>query len=162
MGGRLGNLSALSLAPTPVSSSAFDPEFLTEPLYWPEGEKDCDTLSRQGLSAFTFGGTGDGLPPDIKNYLKGRDIIILADNDGAGNEHAIVKAERAHASGATSVRLVEFPELPLKGDVSDFLKNSSVKDLEALRAANSLLGAAHNYRGAANCDCARTRDVQPV
>ena len=109
---------------------AFDPEFLTEPLYWPEGEKDCDTLSRQGLSAFTFGGTGDGLPPDIKNYLKGRDIIILADNDGAGNEHAIVKAERAHASGATSVRLVEFPELPLKGDVSDFLKNSSVKDLE--------------------------------
>jgi hypothetical protein len=32
---------------------AFDPEFRTELLYWPEGEKDCDTLSREGMPAFT-------------------------------------------------------------------------------------------------------------
>ena len=109
---------------------AFDPEFVSEPLYWPEGEKDCDTLSRHGLPAFTFGGTGDGLPPDIQDYLKGRNIVILADNDSGGKKHAVEKAKRAHAAGAPNIRLVEFPELPLKGDVSDFLKNNSVKDLE--------------------------------
>lgn len=109
---------------------AFDPEFLTEPLYWPEGEKDCDTLSRQGLAAFTFGGTGDGLPRDIERYLRGRHIIILADNDSGGKKHATAKAELAKASGAASIRLVEFPELPSKGDVSDFLASNSVKDLE--------------------------------
>jgi hypothetical protein len=109
---------------------AFDPEFATEPLYWPEGEKDCDTLSYSGLPAFTFGGTGDGLPSDIQDYLKGRNIVILADNDSGGKKHAVEKAKRAHAAGAPNIRLVEFPELPLKGDVSDFLKNNSVKDLE--------------------------------
>jgi hypothetical protein len=109
---------------------AFDREFLTEPLYWPEGEKDCDTLSRQGLPAFTFGGTGDGLPRDIEPYLKGRHIIILADNDNGGKQHAIEKAERAKISGAASIRLVEFPDVPSKGDVSDFLESNSVKDLE--------------------------------
>ena len=109
---------------------AFDPEFQTEPLYWPEGEKDCDTLSREGLAAFTFGGTGDGLPPDIDRYLEGRDIVILADNDVGGRKHAIKKAQRAHSASATSVRIVEFPELADKGDVSDFLVTGSVRDLE--------------------------------
>ena len=109
---------------------AFDSEFRTESLYWPEGEKDCDTLSQLGLAAFTFGGTGDGLPPDIANYLNGREIIILVDNDVGGKKHAIEKAKRAQSAGATSVRLVEFPELPEKGDVSDFLSEASLNDLE--------------------------------
>jgi putative DNA primase/helicase len=109
---------------------AFDSEFRTECLYWPEGEKDCDTLSREGLAAFTFGGTGDGLPPDIDRYLQGRDIVILADNDVGGRKHATKKAQRAHLASAASVRIVEFPELPEKADVSDFLKTRSVGDLE--------------------------------
>lgn len=109
---------------------AFDPEFRTERLYWPEGEKDSDTLSAKGLAAFTFGGTGDGLPPDIDRYLEGRDIVILADNDVGGRKHALKKAQRAHSASAASVRIIEFPELPEKGDVSDFLKTSSVADLE--------------------------------
>jgi putative DNA primase/helicase len=109
---------------------AFDSEFRTEGLYWPEGEKDCDTLSRLGLAAFTFGGTGDGLPKDIDSYLMGREIIILADNDVGGKKHAIEKAKRAYSVGAASVRLVEFPELPEKGDVSDFLSEANLNDLE--------------------------------
>jgi hypothetical protein len=31
-------------------------------LYWPEGEKDVDSVSKLGEAAFCFGGTGDGLP----------------------------------------------------------------------------------------------------
>jgi hypothetical protein len=108
---------------------AFDPEFRAEILYWPEGEKDCDTLSRAGLAAFTFGGTGDGLPAGITHYLAGRGIVILADNDAGGRKHAVKKAELASPI-AVSVRLIEFPELPEKGDVSDFLSGASINDLE--------------------------------
>jgi hypothetical protein len=109
---------------------AFDPEFQTEPLYWPEGEKDCDTLSQHGLPAFTFGGTGDGLPRDIASFLSGRDIIILADNDSSGKSHAVDKAKLAHSSGAANIKIIEFPELAPKSDVSDFLSTKQVKDLE--------------------------------
>jgi hypothetical protein len=108
---------------------AFDPEFRTEVLYWPEGERDCDTLSREGLPAFTFGGTGDGLPAGITHYLAGRDIVILADNDVGGRKHAVEKADLAQVTAA-SVRIVEFRELPEKADVTDFLAAASLAELE--------------------------------
>jgi hypothetical protein len=108
---------------------AFDSEFQTEVLYWPEGEKDCDTLSRGGLPAFTFGGTGDGLPGGIPHYLAGRDIVILADNDVGGRKHAVKKAELVQTAAA-SVRVVEFRELPGKADVTDFLATASIAELE--------------------------------
>jgi putative DNA primase/helicase len=108
---------------------AFDSEFRTEVLYWPEGEKDCDTLSREGLSAFTFGGTGDGLPAGTSHYLAGRDLVILADNDVGGRKHAVKKAGLAQSTAA-SVRIVEFRELSEKADVTDFLASASLAELE--------------------------------
>jgi hypothetical protein len=98
-------------------------------LYWPEGEKDCDTLGRAGLPALTFGGTGDGLPDGAVEYLRDRHVVILADNDAGGRDHALRKAALAYPV-AKSVKLVEFPELPPKGDVSDYLKVASASDLE--------------------------------
>lgn len=100
-----------------------------EQLYWPEGEKDVDTLTAHGLPSFTFGGAGEGLPPGIDEYLCGRSIVVLADNDVSGQAHAAKKAERAHLAGAASVRLIQFPELPPKGDVSDYLAGASVASL---------------------------------
>jgi hypothetical protein len=99
----------------------FDPELRNDQLFWPEGEKDVDTLNKLNLPAFTFGGTGDGLPSGIEDYLKNRHIVILADNDEPGREHAGKKAVCAHNAGAASVRIVHFPELSLKNDVSDFI-----------------------------------------
>jgi putative DNA primase/helicase len=46
-----------------LGTNPFDPEIADDWLYWPEGEKDVDTISRLGVLAFSFGGTGDGLPP---------------------------------------------------------------------------------------------------
>jgi hypothetical protein len=111
------------------SFDPFDPTAMGAPIYWPEGEKDCDTLGKAGLPAFTFGGTGDGLPDGITDYLRDHDIVIFADNDHGGREHAIRKAELAY-SVAKTVKLIEFPELPTKGDVSDYLQTASVSDLE--------------------------------
>ena len=62
----------------------FDREVLADEIYWPEGEKDVDTLHRIGLLATTFGGTGDGLPNGCAAYFAGRNVVILADNDEGG------------------------------------------------------------------------------
>jgi hypothetical protein len=69
--------------------------------------------------------------------LKDRDIIILADNDSAGTAHAERKASLAK-SISRSVKLVSFPDLQPKADVSDFLQNATVEDLEKLVADTSI------------------------
>ena len=110
----------------PYRSTAIDPfdsEFIADYIFWPEGEKDVETLNKLNLPAFTFGGVGDGLPDGINEYLSGRHLGVLADNDDKGRAHAEKKAERAHAADAASIRIVHFPELPPKGDVSDFVEN---------------------------------------
>ena len=101
-------------------------------ILWPEGEKDVDTLSSLNLPAFTFGGVGDGLPAGIEHYLTDRHVVIPADNDDPGRKHAEKKAERAERAKAASIRIVHFPELPAKGDVSDFIVNGgTVEELDA-------------------------------
>jgi putative DNA primase/helicase len=108
----------------------FDWEVITDEIYWPEGEKDVDTLVRLGLSAITFGGTGDGLPEGCTEYLAGRNVVVLADNDSGGREHADKKAALV-APAAASVRVVHFAELAEKGDVSDwFALGKEREDLE--------------------------------
>jgi putative DNA primase/helicase len=110
----------------------FDPELAADDVLWPEGERDVDTLAGLGLPAFTFGGTGDGLPAEAAAYLCGRRLVILADNDKQGREHAEKKAAVAHDAGAASVRVVHFPELPEHSDVSDFMAAGGTA--EALQA----------------------------
>ena len=111
---------------TPSGIDPFDDEY--DQVLWPEGEKDVDTLGKLGLAAFTFGGAGDGLPNGIAPYLRKRHLVILADNDDAGRRHAQRKAEIAHAADALSVRIVHFPQLREKGDVSDFIANGGTVD----------------------------------
>ncbi len=89
-------------------------------LYWPEGEKDVETLARLGLPAFTFGGTGDGLPQGCEQYVTDRNVVILADNDDGGRKHAEAKAALA-VTVAASVRVIHFPELDNKQDVTDWI-----------------------------------------
>ena len=48
-------------------------------------------------------------------------MVILADNDAPGREHATKKADLA-ATVAASVKVVHFTELEEKGDVSDYLE----------------------------------------
>src|SRR5262249_27489467 len=105
------------------SLDPFDQELIRDALIWPEGEKDVDTLTRLGVPAFTFGGTGDGLPVEVASYLKGRRVIILSNNDDGGRAHAEKKAALARDAAAATVRVVHFPELPPKGDVSDFIES---------------------------------------
>ena len=122
--------------PVPYVTAALDPldpELKNDHILWPEGEKDVDTLSKLNLPALTFGGVGDGLPEGIEKYLAGRHLVILTDNDDPGRAHGEQKATRAHSAGAASIRVVHFPNLPPKSDVTDFLQSGgSEADLNAL------------------------------
>ncbi len=108
------------LIPYPPGINPFDSELADDDLFWPEGEKDAETLVKLGALAITFGGTGDGLPGGCESYFVGRNVIILADNDEGGRKHADQKA--ALISGvAKSLRVVHFSELPERADVSDWI-----------------------------------------
>ena len=92
---------------------------INQPIFWTEGEKDVETVVRLGGLAFTFGGCGDGLPQGCEQYVVGRRVVILADNDDEGRKHAEKKASLA-SKGATSVKIIHFRELEDKQDVSDW------------------------------------------
>jgi putative DNA primase/helicase len=111
-----------------IALDPFDSELVADDILWPEGEKDVDSLSNLNLPAFTFGGVGDGLPDGIEQYLKDRRIVILADNDDPGRAHAEKKAAAAHAAGAASTKVVHFPELAPKEDVSNFIANGGTAE----------------------------------
>jgi hypothetical protein len=106
----------------------FDIELADDSIFWPEGEKDCDTLGNKNLPAFTFGGCGDGLPDTAAEFVSKHHIVILADNDDAGRDHAEKKAALAHAAGAASIKITHFPELPQHRDVSDWLATGKTGD----------------------------------
>jgi Protein of unknown function (DUF3987) len=109
----------------PYFGAARDPKRI----FWPEGEKDADTLDRLSLSVFTFGGIGGGLPDGVEHYLRrlgDRELIITADNDAEGHKHAQKKAALAHAAGVTHIRIFDpktvWPECPEGGDITDWFE----------------------------------------
>jgi len=121
------------------------PEVLAAETVWiVEGEKDALSLVPLGLCATT--------PPDgadqrgskwlglVKKYkihepLKGKNIYILPDNDEPGRQHANAVARSLHGF-ATSVKILDlatiWPEIPLKGDVSDFISHHGPEEAKRL------------------------------
>jgi putative DNA primase/helicase len=97
------------------------PEILQYPdgtVFVCEGEKDADRVASLGHCATTVasGKWTDG----CVQALAGRDIIILQDNDDAGEKKALTAAQALH-SVAKTIRIVLLPDLPPGGDVSDWL-----------------------------------------
>lgn len=85
-----------------------------------EGEKDVVTLNKLGFYATCNHGGAGKWNEDHSAYLKGAHVIILPDNDKAGREHAIevIKTLRKYAD---SIRVLELPNLPEKGDITDWI-----------------------------------------
>jgi hypothetical protein len=65
--------------------------------------------------------------PELNSFFRGRDVIVLPDNDDAGRDHACAVAANL-ARVATSVRILELPHLPPKGDVSDWLAEGGTRE----------------------------------
>src|SRR5712664_894370 len=113
-----------------------DPLEADQPIYWPEGEKDAETLARLGLPAFTFGGTGDGLPDGSSAYVTSLAVVVLADNDVGGRKHAEAKVAAIY-DVAASVRVVHFPDVPEGKDVSDWIEAGHTIDELAKRVEDT-------------------------
>jgi hypothetical protein len=97
------------------------PELLQYPdatVFICEGEKDADRVASLGHCA-TCVAAGKWTPECVK-ALAGRDIVILEDNDDAGRKKAFEAACALHGSAKT-IRVASLPDLPDKGDVSDWL-----------------------------------------
>jgi hypothetical protein len=92
-----------------------------------EGEKDCDSLAKIGVLATCNAGGAGKWKPEHSNWLRGRNVCILPDNDAPGRNHARSVALSLQ-NLAKSVRIVELPDLPPKGDVSDWIAAGGTKD----------------------------------
>jgi len=108
------------------------PEILPAALvYIPEGEKDVDRLRSLELVATCNPMGASKWQKKFSQHLRGKVVVILPDQDAAGKAHAQDVARKLHGIAA-SVKIVDLPGLPEKGDVSDWL--DAGRTLEQLRA----------------------------
>jgi putative DNA primase/helicase len=97
-----------------------------------EGEKDADNLTELGYVATTAPMGAGKWRDEYTATLAGGAIVILPDNDLPGQTHAQLVAATLHAAGS-AVKVVELPNLPPKGDVSDWLAaGGSIDQLESI------------------------------
>lgn len=101
-----------------------------ETVFYCEGEKDVKTVNSHGLTGVTCGATGDWVSACSKLF-EGADVVILQDNDKSGAESAR-KIREDLKSVTKSVRIVvPTPDIE-KGDISDFFRDHTIEDFEAL------------------------------
>ncbi len=103
-----------------------------------EGEKDANSLHELGLCGTTSPQGAGKWPSLVRDWtieepLRGKDVVIVPDCDAAGRKHADEIA-RSLRGVAASVKVLELPGLPGKGDVSDFIEQHGQDAREQLLA----------------------------
>jgi replicative DNA helicase len=102
-----------------------------------EGEKDADRLWSLGVAATTTQGGAAGWRDAYADQLVAagaQEVVLPPDNDQAGERYSQAAARACLARGLT-VRMVRLPDLPHKGDVSDWLDaGHTVEDLKRIIA----------------------------
>jgi putative DNA primase/helicase len=106
------------------------------PRFIAEGEKDCDNLARLGLVA-TCNPMGGGKWHVVTSHdpLRDHHVVVLPDNDDTGRNHA-QQVARSLWGEAASIKVLELPGLPDKGDVTDWLAQGHTRE-ELLALAES-------------------------
>ncbi len=99
-----------------------------------EGEKDADNLKSLGFTATTCPMGAKKWKDSYSDIIKGKDIILMPDNDLAGREH-MAKVAASINGNAESLKWIDLPGVPDKGDVSDFIEGIADKTEAANRLA---------------------------
>lgn len=90
----------------------------SRPIFIPEGEKDVDTLTKRGYTAFAYGGVNDW-QSDFATLVQGADVFILADNDEPGKRVAETIQNDIKAVAKSSKIIVPMTDTP-KADITDY------------------------------------------
>ena len=98
----------------------------SETIFLVEGEKDVDTLTHYSLPAVSLpdGAMQGHWPKKYTEYFSDKVIVILPDNDDVGIAYAksALKALKPANYNTAILRLENWwPEIPEKGDVSDYI-----------------------------------------
>jgi hypothetical protein len=129
-----------------------------------EGEKDADALWELNIPATTNAGGAGKWSPALNEFFRGVDVVLIPDNDPPaknvdgtlrlnaygkpvfpGQDHARAVA-RSLGTLPRSVRILELPDLPVKGDASDWISNGGTAD-EFWHLVETAAVAREAYRG---------------
>lgn len=97
----------------------------SKPIFIVEGEKDVDTLMKQGYIAFTYGGVNDW-QADFVELVEGADVVILADNDEPGKAVANTILRDIQSVVKSAKIIIPMPDIP-KADISDYFQAGRTK-----------------------------------
>jgi len=93
-----------------------------------EGEKCADTVASLGFYATTSAGGANAADKTDWSPLRGKHVVIVPDNDSAGERYADEVVRLCREVGAASVRVLRLAdyatELPDGGDVADVVESS--------------------------------------
>ncbi len=93
-----------------------------------EGEKDVATLNGWGLTATCNAGGAGKWNKEHARHFKGKEVVVLPDNDDPGRKHAVAVAVSLKGI-ARRCRIVALPDLPdNKGDVTDWKERGGTKE----------------------------------
>jgi putative DNA primase/helicase len=112
-----------------------------------EGEKDVDRLAQMGIVATCNPGGAGKWFPEYNKWLAGRHVVLVPDNDPQMVDPK-TKQPKFHRDGrpvhvgqdhmddigaqlqgvAASVKILHLPELPLKGDVYDWIEAGGTRE----------------------------------
>lgn len=122
------------------------------PVFVVEGEECVEALRAVGLVATTTSGGALNWDktPGAAEALRGRQVIVLPDNDPPneqrptesyrGQRHAVMVARDLEGIAA-SVRVLELPGLPSRGDVADWLAAGGTREELVQMATRAPYGA---------------------
>ncbi len=94
------------------------------PIFMVEGEKDANHLAELGLVATTVPMGAGKSRPEYTKSLTGKWVVLIGDNDEAGQKHVDRVAKELSTAPARLgvIRLAEvWPDCPAKGDISDWI-----------------------------------------
>lgn len=86
-----------------------------------EGEKDVHTLAAMGFTGTTSPMGAKKWREEYNHALKGKDVVLSPDNDQEGRQH-MMQVGASLKGIAKSLKWIDLPDLPSKGDVTNWVE----------------------------------------
>lgn len=109
-----------------------------------EGERDADSIAELGLVAVTNAFGAGHWDEHHSKWLKDRPVCIVEDNDDAGRRRTTDLIGSLILAGVATLTVLRFPDLPPKGDVTDWLNHPAMQLFDAETRRQELITRVNN------------------